>query len=765
MTRSVTVLIIVLAVSFVQSAWAYTIKGKVAFGNTVIQNIRISISDKEGKELRKAVSDSRGEFVINDINEENVVVEASGEGFADVFLEVASGGTDTDLGVVSMSKIIELNEVSVTTPEKIKRADRTIVYVSKIERERAAGTFNMLTLLAYKAPQLQVKESERTLTVEGEEPVILVNGIQRTMSYISSINPDRIEKIELSNMADPRFGKRSINIVTHRSEDGWWLMCDVTAALTTPRNFLSAVVEYSREKNEFMLYYNGGYRHGRRERVDEEEHYIGFGRDMSLTSVGLPSSTLDKYHDLYFYFNRVPSAKSMLSITAGLSIHDNDRSIKDHVIELTQEYLRTNDRGYSSYRPHISAYYQLNTSEKSSIELEAVGSFSDYSSYRDLSYSTGYDSRLSTRSDHWYFSGEVLWRQSLPFASLNIGLSTSHSNASNRYLIDGISSRNPMSSTSGRAYSSLSGNVLSIGYYLSIGLVYQKVESAQVAPNLNLSLLKKLGNNFTLSYYFRYNPGMPPMSSYNQVVTPVNELMYHVGSDNLKAQRNYSNQVELQFNKNKFFFSLKSALINISRPLMTEYRAQEDLEQPLYGFFLETPSNGRNFRSYGADLNAGVSNLWNFLSMSVSTGWGHNKMKAYDDFTVCSWYLGLNMGLYWKGWQLNLTGSNLVPARSMWGTNEVVRYWPYTSLALYKKIGRWNIHASWSNLFSCYGGRYRTQTLSSVIPSLYDFRMGDQGNLVEIGVRYQFTTGKLIRKKERSVRQSTNSDNGIRWDY
>lgn len=749
--------------------WAYSVKGKIdrnLIGNS--SEIVIKVFDNDGHELAQTVADSKGTFLLDNIGEENIVVTAEGDDVLPLRIDLMTANEDTDLGTLSLEKVNTLDNLVVTADSRLNLPDKTIVYVTPTERERAANPFNMLTILAYKAPQIRVRESERTLTIEGETPEILVNGIRRPMAFISSINPENIEKIEFSTTSDLRFGRRYLNIITRRPPEGGWVAVDATAALTTPRYNLVGVGEYSRGKNDFMLLYNGGYRHSDKEYTDEEERYAGGGRELVVRQTGLPSVTSDMQHSIGVYFTRVPSDRSMLTASATLNIHDNDRDIYTTLTDAAQNVSdRYNHRGFSHIRPDLNLYYNLRASDRDLVEINAVGSFSHHDIHRDLTYSTGYDSRLRSDGDTWYFSAETVWKHQLPFAWLNTGVTAGHNRASSIYTIDGQTVSQSLYSTRMNAYTSISGNVITIGYNLSAGLSYYRTERDIVSPTVMAALQRSFGRYLTLSYNFRYNPGMPPVADYNQVATPVNDLMYHIGAaENLKAQHNITNRLQLQFNKDRLYVSLKSSVVSITNPLLYDYRYQDNPETPLYGYFLEMPANGRSMLSYGADCTAGISNLWNFLSISASTGWGHNRLKAIrDSYTVCGWYLDLNMALYWKGWQLNLTGENLTPAWSMQGASGKIRRWPYTSLALYKGFGHWNLHVAWNNLFSRYGGRYRTMTLNNTVSRTSDFRMGDQGNLVEIGVRYQFYAGKLLSKRSRSVNLSSEGENGVRWDY
>lgn len=754
-----------LALSAAIQSLAFTITGRIMTGKKPVPEIVVKVTDKDGNELGHSTTDNNGKFSLSHINTGTIVVETKGDGYVPIRLEVVTGETDTDLGMLSLDKVVDLEEVTVTASNRINAPGKTIVYATRVEKERAASPFNMLTILSYKAPQIHVRESERILTINGEEPEILINGVKRPMSFISTIKSDAIDKIEFSSMSDIRFGKRYLNIITKRSSEGGWLMADVTGGITTPRYFFRGAAEYSKGKNDFMLYYDGGYRDGSKEYTDEEEHYTGGGKEIILGVKGKPSSTIDSYHNLNFYFTRIQTVNSMFSVVGSLNFHNNNQKIYDRATDLSETYDRSKKRGYRQVNPILNIYYQLKPSQTASVEINAAGSYNDFNSHRNLDYSTGYSSLLSTDSRSWYFSTEVLWKQQLPFGWLNTGTSLSHNNASNDYVIDGTASHQPLSSTRLNLYTSLGGNLFKVGYNLSAGLSYYKVENEIISPNLTASLQKNLGNDFGISYNFRYNPVTPPMTSYNETATPVNDLMYHIGTDRLKSQHDLSNQIQIEYNKNKFYISLQSTVNSISRPLVTDYIYQQDSGKPFFGYFIETPGNGRSFLSYGADCNVGLSNLWNFLSLKASTGWGHNKLKSAETFTVCSWYLDFSAGMYWKGWQLNLTAENMVPSWSMHGLNGKIRHWPYVSLTIYKSFGNWNLHASWNNLFSRYGGRYRTETLSSVVTRSSEFRMNDQGNMLEIGVRYQFTTGKLLNKKSRSINLSGNGENGIRWDY
>lgn len=99
--------------------------------------------------------------------------------------------------------------------------------------------------------------TDRTLTIDGEEPEILVNGMRKSMLFIPSIKPDVIERIEFSSTPDVRFGKRYLNIITRRPEDGGWVMADVAGAVTTPRYFLDGVAEYTPGEERYNVLLHG----------------------------------------------------------------------------------------------------------------------------------------------------------------------------------------------------------------------------------------------------------------------------------------------------------------------------------------------------------------------------------------------------------------------------------------------------------------------------------------------------------------------------
>lgn len=743
----------------------YSVNGRIMYNNIPVIGVEINIIGNSASEPGKGYSDEKGYFLIEDIYADKVIIDIYDEGYSPIQLEVIPSNTNINLGIINLEKVIELDEVTIAAKSKINMPNKSIVYVSKIDKERAANPFNMLTLLSYKAPQIQVRESEKTITIGGEEPVILVNGIRRSKSFVSSIKPDAIEKIEFSSEPDIRYGKRYLNIITQRLPEGGWIMADLVGSITTPRFSLNGVAEYSKGKNDFMIYYKGDYRKGTKEFINEQEHYKAKDIDITFNMEGMPSSTLDRNHNIYFYFTRLLSDKSMFNAVGSLNLHDNNRKVNDYVTDMDGSFYRYNNRGFNQLRPNLSLYYSLNTSEKTFLEINAFSSYSDYDTHRSLTYSTGYESKIFTSSQIWYFATEALWKQKLPFGWLSTGTNFSYNKTFNKYNINSENNNQHLSNKRVKAYTSLSGNLLTVGYNLSAGLTYFKVEKEMISPDLMASLQKDFCDYFSISYNFRYNPQLPSLSNYNDVATPVNSLMYRIGTNKIKSQRNLSNQIQFEFNKDKVYLSLQSSFMKNYRPILNEYSYQDNPDMPLYGFFLEIPGNGKSFSSYGADFTVGISNLWNFLSLRASTGWGHNRLISSETFTICAWYLDFNTNIYWNGWQLNLTAENLVPSWSMFGGNKIIRRWPYTSLTIYKKLGKWNLHVSWNNILQKYGGRYRTETLSSVVSNSSDFMMRDQGNMVEIGIRYQFTTGKLLSKKKRSINLSSGVENGIDWDY
>lgn len=311
---------------------------------------------------------------------------------------------------------------------------------------------------------------------------------------------------------------------------------------------------------------------------------------------------------------------------------------------------------------------------------------------------------------------------------------------------------------------SLSGQIHDIVYYYaSAGFVSTKVDKVSTSPYSYLMLQKKLGN-FNLGYTFSLTSSSPGLSSYSEVLLPVNEILYRKGNLMLKDEVSIQNQLTTTYSHRKFSARLSLSNNNVKDTPVTICTYNDNPSDALYGKFLETSENNGRYRDFIGMLTAGFSNLLDHYSIlimgsykNMSTKWSdHRWEKAY-------FKTGGYVAAYYGPWQFSvqvypfpsysLIGNMLWRDYTFWGVN-----------ASWHK-GNWSVSCQIADLFTRRAFYQEKKTMA--IGSVTDSRtwIGDKNNWVSLSLRYQLDYGQQTHKPQRNVRGNTRVDSGVSVTY
>ncbi|MDE6337758.1 MAG: carboxypeptidase-like regulatory domain-containing protein, partial [Muribaculaceae bacterium] len=245
----------------------------------------------------------------------------SSTGYEPHTLSVANLSGDVDLGRILLAPLAStLGEVSVTasTTRVIDLPDKSIVFPTQLEKDRATDPLNLLAQISYAAPSLSVDEHGRSMTIDGRIPQILINGVRRSHDDLNALDPQDILKVEYITYPDIRYSAPYINIVTVRNPTGGSLMADLRAPVTTRQENHQLYASYRRGKHEVSVNYRGTFRDTRGDHTDLTEWYFAPDRTYETEMRGLPSRVLDRSHDASVEYSLVGGPKRMLVTTASI---------------------------------------------------------------------------------------------------------------------------------------------------------------------------------------------------------------------------------------------------------------------------------------------------------------------------------------------------------------------------------------------------------------------------------------------------------------
>ncbi len=146
-----------------------------------------------------AKTGNRGDFSLNvpdGANRCSLIITSTG--YEPHKLSIANLAGDVDLGRILLTPTAStLGEVWVTASSTrvIDLPDKSIVFPTQLEKDRATDPLNLLAQISYAAPSLSVNEQGRSVTIEGRTPQILINGVKRNYDDLNALDPQDVLKM------------------------------------------------------------------------------------------------------------------------------------------------------------------------------------------------------------------------------------------------------------------------------------------------------------------------------------------------------------------------------------------------------------------------------------------------------------------------------------------------------------------------------------------------------------------------------------------
>ena len=134
-------------------------------------------------EISRATTGENGIFIFRTGNKEALTLEIDKDGFSGTVILIDAGNKDIDLGQIALSEASTLAELKVEATDVIQSKGRTIIYPSQADLKASSTTLSLLQKLPLAG--LFADPVNRTLSVRGGTPMILINGIPATMSDVN----------------------------------------------------------------------------------------------------------------------------------------------------------------------------------------------------------------------------------------------------------------------------------------------------------------------------------------------------------------------------------------------------------------------------------------------------------------------------------------------------------------------------------------------------------------------------------------------------
>ncbi|MDE6028155.1 MAG: outer membrane beta-barrel family protein, partial [Muribaculaceae bacterium] len=496
---------------------------------------------------------------------------------------------------------------------------RTIVYPSGADVRASSTALSLFQKLPLAG--LEANPINRSLSVDGGSPVILINGVPSSLDDFNSLQAKDIEKVEYSRFTPARYADRGgtgfISITLKKRNDGGQVYLWGRSAVNTAFVDGNLHASYHQGPSQFSLSYNPSWRNYQDVFDNITESYIG---DDFRVNIEQHDRNPFWYHThaMQLKYNYSPSLKTLFSATFNATPFANKRSsfAEAHDSALG-DYSIDNYAKSTEFTPSLDLFLRHDFNDKNSLEAQMVGTLSrsDYRRDNNYDYSDGTDDSYLMNVDNRRRSliSEISYIHNFnQDIQLSSGYQNTVSYSTNKYLTTDYEP--VLTENNNYIYARLGWSISRVYLSLSTGakLFWTKNDDIKRRFIRNLStayMSWNISQAWNLSAAFQYTPGIPTLSSLTDYPQQVSPYLIANGNPNLKVSDNFNAQLIPSFSYKKFTASLRMNYYVVNNFMMDDVRYLGD------ELFLSQTINAKRYWQGSARLS---------LKISGSAGFGAN---------------------------------------------------------------------------------------------------------------------------------------------
>lgn len=713
----------------------------------------------DGRYIDGAVTDVDGLFRITTKDNNALVLEIGLVGFSTTEVVVKQGGGNLNLGDIYLTSGVELSEVTVTANSMIDARGRTVVYPSGSDVKSSSTSIRLFEKLPLDG--LSANPVNRTITVDGGTPVILIDGVPSSLDDFQAVSPKDIERIEYSRITPARYADRGatgfINITLKKRNDGGEVYLWGRSAVATAFVDGNLRASYHQGPSQFSVSYNPSWRNYKKVFDDNFQSFIG--DDFRVDLEEHDRNPFNYFSNpVQMRYTLSPSSHTLFSATFNVSEGTNKRryygSTSDSVLG---DYSNHNESSGSNITPSLDLYVRHDFNDKNSIEAQMVGTlgFDDYRRTNRYFYPDGTDNSyvMDVDSRRRSLISEISYTHSFSDrTSLSAGYQNTVSHNRNRYITS--ESRPVLTENNNYVYASLGQQMGPVYLWLSTGAklfwIRNDHNKRHFIRNLSTARLSwNIDSKWNVTGAFQYSPSIPTLAQLTDNPQQTSPYLVSNGNPNLKVAELFTYRLMPSFRYKKFSSAISLSYTNGRNSVFNDLVYLGD------GKFLSQSVNSRRLNTYVGSLSLRVSDIAGFganVAVQVShfetggEGWTH------DLTSVCGY-----MTLWWNKGPWTLSYWRKFPGKYLSG-HYVGKDENGDALSVeFRPSKHWNIGLDWMYMFDKKGTRYPSWNYSSVNPSANRRNITHNGNMVVINVQYTVDFGSIFRTSNRSL---NNSDYG-----
>lgn len=712
-----------------------------------------------GKLVAGTATDTEGRFSLATDLKSAFALEIAMAGYNPTNIIIESGEKNIDLAAVFLSEGIVLDEVSVNANSVIESNGRTIVYPSAADLKASSTAISVFQKLSLAG--LDANPINRSLTVDGGTPMILINGVPSTIDDVNSLRPNDIERIEYSRMTPARYADRGvngfINIMLKKRTDGGQIFAWGRSAVTTA--FVDANISgsYHQGPSQFSLFYSPSWRNYQSVYDNTVESFIGDDFRVNLEEHDR-APFYYSYHQVRLKYDYSPDANTLFSATFNaMPMNSKHRTIQHTIDSELGSYDNNNVSTSDDFAPSLDLFFRKDFNEKNSMEVQVVGtlSSSDYRRDNRYSFSDGKETVYTMNADNRRRSliSEISYTHNFSDkTSLSGGFQNTVSHSTNEYLLTDY--KPVLTENNNYVYARLGQVVGNFYFSVATGAKLFWVKNDMNKRNFvrNLTSVQASWNSerhWSISGAFQYVPSIPSLAALTDYQQQSSPYLVSNGNPNLKVAEYFTYQLVPSFNYKKFNSSLLLAFTDMKNHVIDDMIYLGD------GQFLSQSVNASSGHVFRSRLNLKISDIAGFGASvtlgvnhfnSAGDGWSHS-LTSFAGSISAWWNKGPFTVSYWRKFPGKYLNGHYV------GKEE-----NGDALGLgYKPDKHWSFNMEWMYMFETKGTQYPAWNYSAVNPSYRERYIKNNGNMIVLSVSYSADFGAIFRSGRRTL---NNADNG-----
>lgn len=739
---------------------ARTVTGRVLVDadSTALTGAGCRLLDGE-KFLKATTTNTEGIFSLETDVRSSLTLEITMMGFTSTEVTIEPGGKNINLGDIYLSQGVELGEVTVEGKTITDVKGRTIVYPATSDIKASSTTLSLFQKLPLAG--LNANPVNRTLTVDGGTPMILINGIPSTMDDVNAIQPKDIEKIEFTRVTPARYADKGtsgvISITLKKRADGGQVYLWGRSAVNTAFLDGNLRASYHQGPSQFTLAYSPSWRHYNAVYDTSDESYIGDDFRVDIKSHDRNPFNYD-YHNMRAKYDYSPNTGTLFSATfSATPLNSRRRLIGETQDSELGEYSNYNRASSHDFAPSLDLFLRREFNEKNSLELQVVGSLSSSDYRRDNRYTfaggneenymMNVDSRRRSLISEVSYTHEFSER-----TSLSGGVQNTISHSKNTYQSSDY--KPVLKENNNYVYARLGQQIGKVYLAAATGMKLYWIENdmnkRHFIRNLSsVNLSWNIDSRWSMQGVFRYSPGIPSLSSLTDYPQQTSPYLIQNGNPELKVSETFLYNLEGTFQYKKFYVTWVGAYVNVKNAVINDVTYVGD------GMFLNQSVNARSYTMFSNTLSTRITGIYGFgMSLSgelshyrtAGSGWT-NTLTSFHGYASLWWNKGPWTLSYWRVFPGKSLSGNIVEK------NENADYLGCD----FKPDKHWNIGVAWMFMFERKGTRYPSWSYSKVNPAVRDRYIPDNVNMAVLTVSYSADFGSIFRTGRRSL---NNTDSG-----